>query len=290
MSENSIEQTVTCSTCPRHCKLSPGQTGDCHARINRNQKCVSLNYGIISSSALDPIEKKPLRLFFPGSMILSVGSWGCNMHCPFCQNHTISQSSEQFDALKPNGASPSDTLTPQELAIRALGMRNKGNIGVAFTYNEPLIGWEFVRDTAKEVRYFNMKNVLVTNGCVTSEVLEQVLPYIDAMNIDLKCFTKAGYKKLGGDLETVKETIIKSAAHCHVELTTLVVPGLNDNAEEIELEAKWIASIDSTIALHVNRYFPRYLMSSGSPTDVSMVYQFAGIAQQYLKNVFVGNC
>ena len=279
-----------CSTCPHQCQLTEGQIGSCHARINRNNKIVSLNYGVVSSLALDPIEKKPLRMFNPGSMILSIGSYGCNMHCPFCQNHSISQTQSQFSELEQNTISLAQTITPQELAIRALGMRNKGNIGVAFTYNEPLIGWEFVRDTAKEVRYFKMKNVLVTNGCVLPAVLDEVLPYTDAMNIDLKCFTKEGYKKLDGDLDVVKETIIRAAKVCHVELTTLIVPGLNDNAEQMELEAKWIASIDSHIALHVTRYFPQYKMASGSPTDVSLVYQFAGIAQQYLKNVFVGNC
>ena len=286
--EKSIYQQ--CTTCPHQCKLAEGQIGSCHARINRDNSIVPLNYGIVSSLALDPIEKKPLRLFFPGSKILSVGSYGCNMHCQFCQNHTISQTETQFKELDSNTITLAEKLSPQELAVRALGMRNKGNIGVAFTYNEPLVGWEFVRDTEKEVHYFNMKNILVTNGCVLPTVLDQVLPYTDAMNIDLKCFTKEGYKKLSGDLDVVKDVIKESAKKCHIELTTLVVPGLNTNTEEMELEARWIASIDDHIALHVTRSFPCYKMASGSPTDVSVVYQLAGIAQQYLKNVFVGNC
>src|SRR5574344_680390 len=202
------------------------------------------------------------------------------MHCPFCQNHSSSQITESPRTTESPEPMETDSISPQELAVRALGLRSKGNIGAAFTYNEPLVGWEYVRDAEKEIKYFNMKNVIVTNGCVLPNVLDEVLPYTDAMNIDLKSFTKEGYKKLGGDLDVVKETIIRAAKVCHVELTTLIVPGLNDNAEQMELEAKWIASIDSHIALHVTRYFPQYKMASGSPTDVSLVYQFAGIAQQ----------
>src|SRR5574344_2158220 len=271
-----------CNTCPRHCSLSEGEVGNCNARVCKGGKIASLNYGRSVSLALDPVEKKPLRLFFPGSMVLSVGSWGCNMHCPFCQNHTISQITE--------AQAETENIAPQEIAVRALGMRSKGNIGVAYTYNEPLIGWEFVRDTAKEVKYFDMKNVIVTNGCVLPNVLDEILPYTDALNIDLKAFTKEAYKKLGGDLDTVKYAIAECAKHCHVELTTLIVPGLNDSEDEMKQEAQWIASIDNHIALHVTRFFPRYKMKSVEPTPVSTVYELAGVAQQYLKNVFTGNC
>lgn len=273
---------VTCNTCPRHCALKEGEVGNCNARICKDGAVVSLNYGKVVSFALDPIEKKPLRLFYPGSMILSVGSWGCNMHCPFCQNHSISQITES--------QAKTDSISPQELAVRALGMRNKRNIGVAFTYNEPLIGGEYVRDTEKETKYFGMKNVIVTNGCVLPNVLDEVIPFTDAFNIDLKCFTEEGYKKLGGDLGTVKNAIAACAKQCHVEITTLIVPGLNDSENEMKQEAQWIASIDNHIALHVTRFIPRYKMKMEAPTDVTIVYELAGVAQQYLKNVFTGNC
>ena len=284
------EEKIICDTCPRHCSLSEGEVGNCNARGCKDGKIVSLNYGRAVSLALDPIEKKPLRLFCPGSTVLSVGSWGCNMHCPFCQNHSISQIAESPRTTESPEPMETDSISPQELAVRALGLRSKGNIGAAFTYNEPLVGWEYVRDAEKEIKYFNMKNVIVTNGCVLPNVLDEVLPYTDAMNIDLKSFTQEGYKKLGGDLDTVKHAIAECAKHCHVELTTLIVPGFNDSEDEMKQAAQWVASIDDHIALHVTRFFPRYKMKAVPPTDVTVVYELAGVAQQYLKNVFTGNC
>lgn len=271
---------IICQTCMHHCRLAPGQRGLCRARINKDGLIRCENYGRITSLALDPIEKKPLNLFYPGSMILSVGSYGCNLKCPFCQNHEISMA----------GYSSADTvyLSPKELAARALAFRGAGNIGIAFTYNEPLVGWEYVRDTAKLVKDAGMKNVLVTNGTSTVNVLDELLPFIDAMNIDLKGFREEYYQKLGGSLETVKDFIRHAAARCHVELTTLIVPGENDSIEEMEEEAAWISSM--RLPLHITRFFPRYRMTDRGATEVKQIYRLAETAGKYLENVFVGNC
>ena len=271
-----------CQVCMHHCSLRPGQTGLCGARRNENGTVICGNYGLVTSMALDPIEKKPLKMFRPGSRILSVGSYGCNLRCPFCQNYEISMADE--------AAGGTLYISPKDLAYKALEYKDAGNIGVAFTYNEPLVGWEYVRDTARLVREAGMVNVLVTNGSVTQEVLEELLPFTDAMNIDLKGFRADSYRKLGGDLETVKAFIRRAAESCHVEITTLIVPEENDSLEEMEEEAQWIASLGGEIPLHVTRFFPRYHMEDRGPTDIGRVYLLAETARKYLKNVFVGNC
>lgn len=273
---------TVCGVCMHRCSLEPGQKGFCRARINDGGRIVCENYGRIASMALDPIEKKPLRRFRPGSLILSVGSYGCNLSCPFCQNHEISMADRQ--------SVESAAISPQDLADEALRWKERGNAGVAFTYNEPLVGWEFVRDTAVLVKEYGMDNVLVTNGCAALPVLEALLPFTDAMNIDLKGFDEAYYRKLGGSLATVKSFIARAAAGCHVELTTLIVPGENDDPAMMEEEAKWIASVDPGIPLHVTRFFPRYRMQERTPADVESVYRLAEAAGRYLDYVYVGNC
>ena len=281
--EKSLQKReAVCPVCPHHCLLAEGQTGRCRARKNREGKIVSINYGKLTSLMLDPIEKKPLRRFFPGSRILSVGSFGCNLACPFCQNYEIS--------MADSGQAHWQEVTPEALAGLAQEYQSYGNIGVAFTYNEPLVGYEFVRDTARLVRKLGMKNVLVTNGSASLWVLEELLPYIDAMNIDLKGFTESYYRKLGGDLETVKDFIRRAAQGCHVELTTLIVPGENDSEARMEQEARWIASISPEIPLHVTRFFPQYRMENRRATEVSVVYRLRDIAGKYLKYVYTGNC
>ncbi|RHR24184.1 AmmeMemoRadiSam system radical SAM enzyme [Clostridium sp. AF19-22AC] len=273
---------VICQVCMHHCQLEEGKSGICRARKNEGGSIVCSNYGQVTSLALDPIEKKPLRMFRPGTMILSAGSYGCNLRCPFCQNHEISMA----------GEIDSETLylSPQDLADKAAEYRSIGNIGIAYTYNEPLVGYEYVRDTSRLVKEAGMVNVLVTNGSASLPVLEEILPYIDAMNIDLKGFSQEYYRKLGGDLETVKNFIERSAQTCHVELTTLIVQGENDSTREMEAEAGWIASLNAEIPLHVTRFFPQYHMKDRPATDVERVYELADTARKYLKHVFVGNC
>ena len=230
---------ATCDVCFRHCAIRDGGKGFCGARTCENGVIRPANYGRITGLALDPIEKKPLSRYDPGSTILSVGSYGCNLRCPFCQNHEISWSAEAFSY-----ADRAETVTPEELADAAVRLKSRGSIGLAFTYNEPLIGWEFVRDTGKLIHEAGLKNVLVTNGTAELPVLEALAPYIDAMNIDLKGFTERYYAKvLGGSLDTVKAFIARAVQFCHVELTTLIVPGENDSEEEMRALTAWVAGL-----------------------------------------------
>lgn len=275
---------AACAVCPHRCMPPEGQLGLCRARRMVGGEVVDDNYGCITSLALDPIEKKPLAQFMPGSKVLSVGSYGCNLRCPFCQNASIAC------------AGPDDVLwrevTPEALADKALELAPAGNIGVAFTYNEPLVGYEFVRDTAREVHARGQNNVLVSNGYVNEEPLSRLLPLIDAANIDLKGFTEDFYRWVGGDLATVKRTIEAMAATptCHLEVTTLIIPGKNDSPEEIAAAAKWLASLDESIVYHITRFFPCHHCQDRPATPVRTVYALADMARQYLPNVYAGNC
>lgn len=272
---------MRCVVCPHLCELNEGQTGLCRARRNEGGKIVSINYGKITSIGLDPIEKKPLAKFYPGSMILSVGSFGCNMDCPFCQNYSISAASEENVSTK--------YLSPFELAHLADELKDKGNIGLAFTYNEPMIGFEYVRDTSIETKKLGMKNVVVTSGSVFLPILEEVLPLIDAFNIDLKGFSEDQYRKMGGDLKTVQNFIIGAAKKSHVEITTLIVPGMNDSEEEMRALSSWLSTVDKAIPLHITRFFPCRKMSDRMPTDVCLLKNLGEIAKKKLDNVYLGN-
>ena len=283
-----------CSVCFRKCNLPEGRIGSCGARIGRAGEVRPLWYGKVSSLALDPIEKKPLYHFHPGSVILSVGSLGCNLHCPFCQNHEIAQAGQEYRFTV-----PAETVSPAEIAEMAAYYRGKGNIGVAYTYNEPLVGYEFVRDTAGLVHGKGMFNVLVTNGTASPEILEEIAPYIDAMNIDLKGFTDYYYSDvLKGSRQMTMEFIEEAVKRCHVELTTLIVPGENDTEAEIQELSAWIAGLDHVvngkqgrdIPLHITRFFPRWHMRDRGATDVKQVYRLVETAKQNLRYVYPGNC
>ena len=283
-----------CEVCFRHCEIKDGELGFCKARIAKDGRVFAANYGKITGLALDPIEKKPLNRFHPGKMILSVGSYGCNLRCPFCQNSDISWGEEIKE-----WESRSKITTPEELVDIALSLKSRDNIGIAFTYNEPLIGYEFVRDTAKLAKEAGLLNVLVTNGTAELAVLKELEPYIDAMNIDLKGFTENYYNKtLGGNFDMTKRFIEEAVKFCHVELTTLIVPGENDTEDEMRKISSWIRSlkdssgneIGQSIPLHISRFFPRFHMNDKSPTDVSLIYHLADIARENLDYVYTGNC
>lgn len=273
---------ASCTLCFHRCALEEGQVGLCGARALRGGAIVPLYYGTLTAMALDPIEKKPLRRFHPGSVILSVGSYGCNMHCPFCQNHEISMPSQ------PDAAA--NSIPPSALAAHAQALKGAGNIGVAYTYNEPLVGYEYVRDCAAEVRSRGLYNVLVTNGMIEPEPWRTLLTHIDAANIDLKGFTSAWYQRLGGDLETAKRSIALAADACHVEVTALLVPGENDSEPEIRALAGWLRTVDAAIPLHLTRFFPRYRMADKPPTPVARVMRLADAARESLTHVYTGNC
>ena len=243
-----------CSICPRRCKLNEGQIGFCKARACIDGVVRPINYGKITSIALDPIEKKPLYHFYSGQKILSVGSFGCNLRCPFCQNYEISMAGYNEIGLQ--------NITPSQLVELAQKMAHepRGNLGVAFTYNEPFIGYEFVRDCAVLLRQAGLKTVLVTNGHINKEPLIDLLPLIDAMNVDLKGFSQEYYDYVGGSFDCVKQTIATAYDKCHIEVTTLIVPGKNDSAEQMEAEASWLASLSPKIPLHISRLSVRRLM------------------------------
>lgn len=278
---------AVCWLCPHRCHLSDGQTGFCRARQNQGGIIRSLSYGLLTSAALDPIEKKPLYHFRPGSMILSLGSFGCNLRCPFCQNYTISQAGRDgFEGQQ----LPMDRTSPKEIVAAAQRLEEtSGNIGVAFTYNEPLVGYEFVYDTARLLKEAGLAVVLVTNGQIEKAPWLHLLSYVDAVNIDLKGFTQSFYDWIGGDLKTTKAAIEMAAEEgVHVEVTTLVIPGKNDGAEEMAAEAEWLAGISAELPLHLSRYFPRYL-SDIPMTPAETLQRLRRIAGTRLRFVHLGN-
>ncbi|MEI8216351.1 MAG: AmmeMemoRadiSam system radical SAM enzyme [Eubacteriales bacterium] len=276
--ENDI---VQCELCPHFCLIHEGKRGICHARLNEKGVLYAESFGQITSIALDPIEKKPLMLFNPGHFILSVGSYGCNFKCSFCQNHSISMAGKDDQRTS--------FISPDELISKAIDMIPNWNIGVAFTYNEPLISYEYVSECSKLAHQKKLKTVLVTNGFINEKPLLELLPFIDAMNIDLKSFSPSFYKKIGGLIEPVKRTIEISAKACHVEITTLIIPGENDSPDEMDALSSWIASIDSNIPLHISRFFPRYKMTGKPSTPEDTIYLLSEIARKHLIHVYEGN-
>lgn len=295
-----------CEVCFRHCDIPEGGRGFCGARICSGGIVTAANYGRLTSLALDPIEKKPLARFHPGSMILSAGSYGCNLRCPFCQNHQISWSEEAFACAlafekrdDKSSGKKGGYISPEELAETAWSLRSRGNIGLAFTYNEPLIGWEYVRDSAALSHERGMLNVMVTNGTAELKILKELAPFIDAMNIDLKGFSDRYYSEvLGGSRRMVMDFITEAVKCCHVELTTLIVPGENDSEEEMRAMTEWISGLHdrdgrpagSSIPLHISRFFPRFHMRDRAATDVRKVYRLAEVAREKLRYVYTGNC
>lgn len=273
-----LKDKVHCYLCPHNCVIENGHFGKCNVRTHEDGKLFTINYGEITSASLDPIEKKPLYYFRPSSYIFSVGSFGCNFTCGFCQNYSISQYKAK-----------SEFVTRENLVETALGIED--NIGIAFTYNEPSIWYEYVYDSSKLLKEKapDKSVVLVTNGYISDEPLRKLLPYVDAMNIDLKSYNSSYYKDLcGGSLQPVLKTIETAAKACHVEITTLLVSDKNDNLEEVEEIAKFLSSISPDIPLHLTRYFPRYKLEN-PPTDINFMKSAEEVARGYLNRVILGN-
>lgn len=270
---------ITCRLCPQQCRIGSGKSGFCRVRTNRDGKLVTANFGRISSIGLDPIEKKPLYHYYPGKPILSVGTVGCNLACRFCQNWQISRE-----------ASPTRALTPDELAdLAAKLQQTEENIGVAYTYSEPGVWYEFLIETMPRIRERGLKNVLVTNAFLEPEPWRDLLNWTDAANIDLKGFDDDYYHRLcSGRLAPILENIKTAAAKIHLELTTLIIPGENDRPEQIRELARWIGTIDPEIPLHLSRYYPNYQMQKAATPPETMAESKA-VAQEYLKYVYLGN-
>lgn len=271
-------KNIKCVLCPNFCIIKDGSVGACGVRKNVNGSLFAETYGLISSIALDPIEKKPLYHFCSGMKILSIGSIGCNFHCPFCQNYTISREYENV---------PLQRVTAEEISEMAVKSVADGNAGVAYTYNEPFINFEFVLDCCRLVKSSGLVNVLVTNGYINEEPLRDMLPYIDAMNIDIKGDNKGTYNIVGGTQDAVKNVIEISHKSCRIELTTLAVPEVK--VETVEKIAKWIAELDKRIPYHISRFFPRYKYIQQQPTPIEKMYELKQAAEVYLNNVYLGN-
>ncbi|GHV45983.1 AmmeMemoRadiSam system radical SAM enzyme [Synergistales bacterium] len=266
---------MKCEICHHNCDISENGYGFCGARKNQGGAIVCDNYGKITSLALDPIEKKPLYHFFPGSRILSVGSYGCNMKCGFCQNFEISQRKPRFDYISPE-------------KLVKIALNESENCGVAFTYNEPTISFEYVADCAKLLKQANLKVVLVSNGQVNKTPLEQLAPLVDAWNIDVKAWNADFYRRHGGDFEAAKRAVELASKTAHVEATTLIIPGENDSDDEIAALAKWLARLSPETPYHLSRYFPRYKYDA-PPTPADLLFRLAKVAKRYLRYVYVGN-
>ncbi|MBG0858926.1 MAG: AmmeMemoRadiSam system radical SAM enzyme [Bacteroidales bacterium] len=274
------DSKLECLLCPHFCKLTEGRTGICGARKNTGETIELLTYGVISGLALDPIEKKPLYHFYPGTNILSIGSYGCNMRCDFCQNYNISQRT----------LSGFTTRTESDKIIKD-AQSALHNIGIAFTYNEPVIWFEFIRDVAVKAKKKGLRTVMVSNGYVNKEPLDEIISFTDAFNIDLKAFNSEFYRKLtGADLEPVKNSLKQIAkSGKHLEITTLIIPGQNDDEKEMTLQTEWIAGeLGKDTPFHLSRYFPMFRREDPA-TPHEILEKLYTVASRNLTYVYVGN-
>lgn len=265
-----------CLLCPVGCVIADGKVGVCMGRKNEGGTLYAVNYGRLVSIAIDPIEKKPLYHFHPGTQILSTGPNGCNMSCQNCQNWTISQEE-----------SPTEFVTPEDL-VRIASKEN--SVGIAYTYTEPLIWYEYVLDTAKIAREKKLANVLVTNGYIHEEPLKELLPYVDAMNVDLKSMDDDFYRKIcKAKLPPILRAIELSHQNkIHIEITNLLIPTLNDSEEQIQKLVDFVAGLSDRIPVHFSRYFPAHQMDL-PPTPMESLQKAFLLAKRKLKYVFVGN-
>lgn len=263
-----------CDLCPRGCVIKPGKKGYCLSRENVDGRLMSALYGKVAAMQVDPIEKKPLYHFLPGTDLLSIGTIGCNLGCKFCQNWHLAR-----------GKSRTVDVTPEEVIEKA---KREGGKSIAYTYNEPLVWYEFVTDCCRLAHASGLKNVFVTNGTLNPEPFDELLEQIDALNIDIKGDAKFYEEMSDSVLEPVKRNIQKAAQVTHVEVTTLLVTGKNDSDETITEIVDFIASVDPKIPLHFSRYFPNYKFDA-SPTDVEVMRRAFSIAREKLQFVYLGN-
>ena len=274
--EKQEDTHVRCVLCPHLCVIPDGQAGVCRIRENQGGRLIAKMYAEGTSAVMDPIEKKPLYHFFPGTKILSLGTNGCNFRCPWCQNWEISQQ-----------MSPTFALDPDDAVRQA---EDRDSVGIAYTYNEPMVWYEHVRDTAELARQAGLKNVLVTNGYINPEPFEQLLPFIDAMNIDIKSIRPDFYRaQVGGTLEPVLQTARTASKATHVEVTSLVMPGQNDSSQDLEDLAAWIADdLGKETPVHLSAYFPRYKFTAPetTPDQLEKAREFF---LRHLDYVYVGN-
>ena len=276
------DDKVQCTLCPFNCVLSPGQTGLCKARKNVDGEMISLTYGKPVSLAIDPIEKKPFFHFYPGTQAFSLGTAGCNLHCDFCQNWQISQVSPE--------KVPNYEISSENIVKKAI---ESGSKSIAFTYNEPIVFYEMMLETAKLAKQKSLRTVMVTNGYINTEPLEELAEYIDAANVDLKAFTEKFYSKhTGATLEPVLrslKTLKKKGVF--IEVTNLIVPGENDTEKEITELCEWIkTNLGKETPLHFSRFFPAYKLQNVPPTPVETLKMAKKIAEKVgLKNVYIGN-
>lgn len=271
---------VLCRLCPHHCRLKPGETGICRVRSNEEGIMRTRNYGLCTSLALDPIEKKPLYHFYPGKNIVSLGTVGCNFRCAFCQNWHLA-----------HGDPGLSEITAGELVEAAEKVQDKDCIGIAYTYSEPTVWYEFVLESAAQAREAGLKNVLVTNGFINKQPLEELAPFIDALNIDVKGFSLAFYRKLvQGDYRPVLKTAeLARGLGCHVEITTLLITGLNDSEEEIRSLVDWHRqALGPDVPLHFSRYYPNYQLDLPA-TPLETLARARDIAREKLHYVYLGN-
>ncbi len=277
-----LNRNIQCTLCPHMCVLHEGKVGLCGVRQNLGGHIKCRVSGIVSGYTFDPIEKKPLYHFYPGKKILSVGSYGCNLNCNFCQNWQISKAFQLENiASKPKTA---NSIVEQALS-------RPDNIGVAYTYNEPTVWFEFMYDVALKIKNSGLKNVMVSNGYINQEPLEKLLEVIDAFNIDLKAFTDSFYHDMvGGSLQPVLESLKTISKHKkHLEITNLVIPGKNDDIGQFKEMVNWIRSeLGANTVLHISRYFPNYKQAL-PPTLEGVIIQMSEIAKQKLNFVYVGN-
>lgn len=269
---------VRCLACAHKCLIGKENTGICDVRKNINGKLYLLVYGKVVSMHADPIEKKPLYHFLPKTKAFSIGTIGCNFKCDFCQNFEISQVKEIIG----------EEITPERIVDNAI---KTGCKSIAYTYNEPIIWAEFVKDIAKLAKEKGLKNILVTNGYFSKESFDYISDYIDAMNIDLKSFNEEFYKRYcGGKLQPVLDTIKRAhKAGIHIEITTLLISSLNDSEKELEKIAKFIASISKRIPWHISRFFPMYKMLDKHPTSIDSLEKAYKMGKKHLKYVYLGN-